>query len=521
MKSFAKYEILETITKSGASAVYLARHVKLNRRTLLKVYSGSDKSIINRFEREARVVADLNSSSVVSIYDFGEENGQYYISMEFIDGSNLGDFLQNHELSVDQMLEFVYQISLALSVLHGKGYIHRDLKPENILVDKNGLIKLTDFGISIQESLKRITSEASILGTPLYMSPEQINNLPLVFSSDIFALGIIFYQMTTGVHPFEAPQVGEILSKILSVSPRPVREINPHIPEWFSDLIDRMLMKDTNKRIADAFEVLKILHTNLPHLIVPEPASGKESQSIRSSIRRSLTVFILVAIVFSVYFFLWKDADSSKEKITSPADTIKITMTDTFAFNNDIPEKQVTPIDEKPLRLPVTDQEKLKKTDIDYFGYAPEYVALDTNETILFIQTYPWCNVFIDYQQVDKTPMTEGIKLRPGRYMLGLQNPLYPSLSDSIWVAEKKKNIYTYNLDSCFVRINLDVQPWGRVFINGKYFGTTPLREPIYLTREDHILEIQNDYYEVWQDTLKWNGNAVLNRSVVLKDKRQ
>lgn len=518
MQSIGKYEILETITKSGASAVYLARHLKLNRRTLLKVYTGSDKSIINRFEREARVVADLNSSSVVSIYDFGEENGQYYISMEYIEGSNLGEFLQNHPLNTEQILHFAYQISLALSVLHGKGYIHRDLKPENILVDQNNQIKLTDFGISIHQSLKRITSEASILGTPLYMSPEQINNLPLTFSSDIFALGVIFYQMTTGIHPFEAPQVGEILANILSVSPHPVRELNPHIPDWFSNLIDRMLIKDAMKRIPDAFGVLKIMKKNLPQLIIPEPDSVRKKQGAGFTIPRSLIAFILVAILFSVYFFFWKDP---QKQVPLPPDTTRMVMTDTLLFQNKVIEKQVTPIKEVFIKPPPTNQKKSVTTDHHQSVYAPEYVTRDTNETILFVQTYPWCNVYIDYQQVDKTPMTEGIKLKAGRYLLGLQNPLYPSLTDSIYVAENKKNIYTYNLDSIFLRINLDVQPWGRVFINGKYVGTTPLINPIFVTREDHILEIKNDYFEVWRDTIKWNGNPVLNRSIVLKDKIQ
>jgi len=431
---------------------------------LLKVYSGGDSTLIERFEREAKIVADLNSSAVVAIYDFGEEDGNYFISMEYIEGKNLNDYLSDDKLSSEKLLDFVYQISSALSVLHKKGYIHRDLKPENILVDQNDQIKLTDFGLSINDSIKRVTSEGALLGTPLYMSPEQINNIPLTCASDIFSLGTIFYQMSTQANPFDAPKVGEIFSKILTTAPAPANKTHPDIPEWLSTMIDRMLVKEPEKRIQNATQILKIIEKNDPELIISENNIDNGNNNIFVPITKWAATLLIVGL--AIYYFAIYEPVRKNDQSTKQNDSLVAQQN-----NNNITVVDSSTLGQKDTTKPDNSTQNVNNQEINPIIISDKvpklhysYTTINAEETLLLIQTSPWCNVLIDYQQIDKTPMTQPLAIKPGKYLLSLQNPLYPSLSDSIVIAENKKNIYDYNLDSSFYKFEINVIPWPKSY---------------------------------------------------------
>ncbi|MEJ2636154.1 MAG: serine/threonine-protein kinase [Calditrichia bacterium] len=292
MNSIGSYKILETLYDKGAVQACLAVHQKLGRKTFLKIYSGLDAGLIRRFEREARIVADLDHESIVSIYDFGEDQGRYYIAMEFVDGWNLAQYLQSHELMDEEILDIAYQIAASVAVLHRKGYIHRDLKPENVLIGRNKKIKITDFGTSFQASQVRMTQNGDLNGTPLYMSPEQINNLQITASSDVFTLGIIFYQLATGIHPFYAEQYGEIFARILTLEPLPINSIRDTIPEWFSDLVSMLLQKDASKRPKNAQEVAAEMKSR--NIISDIPQLQQRTPFRYTNIKRKAIIFPLL-----------------------------------------------------------------------------------------------------------------------------------------------------------------------------------------------------------------------------------
>lgn len=506
MENIGNYSILETISVKGPSSVYIARHNKLNRKTFLKVYQGQDSTIIERFEREAKIVADLNSTSIVQVYDFGEADGKYYISMEFVEGMNLAEFLRGNPEDLQLRLDYCHQIAHAVSLLHKKGYIHRDLKPENILLTQSGQVKLTDFGLTLHESLKRITSEGALLGTPLYMSPEQINNTTLSPASDVFALGIIFYQLVTGTHPFEAEQYSQVFSKILTFEPQRVDKFQPDLPGWLVDLIARMLSKEAIARPADAVQVC--LHFPKDAEKSAEPAV--DEAELPSSKKRSifyLVLFLVLLIFFTTYLsrFFAPVPEIPTDTLNSAQDSIvslDSTLQDTVA--NAVQNSQSADATQIPGL----------STEIKT---APN--QLNSKPTTLLVETYPWCNIYLDYELVDKTPMTTQLELKPGSYILGLQNPLYPSLSDTITVEAHKNNLFTYNLDSTFLALKIQVMPWGKIYIDGRYVQTTPLQAPIYVTRENHFIEIRNNFCKSWSDSIKWHGQSEIRLAVDLEEK--
>ncbi|MBD3224608.1 MAG: protein kinase [Caldithrix sp.] len=525
MKTIGNYNILKTISDNGHTKVFLAEHIKLKRKTLLKVFSGGDQQLIRRFEREAQTVADLDSDAVVSIYDFGEIDGQFFISMEYVDGVNLREYLQNHELTIDQIIRFAAQITRCLSIVHEKGYIHRDLKPENILVDVNNRIWLTDFGISLHNAINRFTSDGALLGTPLYMAPEQINNMPISASSDVFALGIILYQMATGVHPFEAEQYGEVFSKILSTEPDQPHSIKSTIPLWFSALLENMLQKDPAKRPQNATDVLKTIENHLSASNYAEPLEKQQTQHRKSKKSRTLIFGVpslMIIIIIFTYFLLgdfFKEtppmvADSTHSIADSNVVLASNTINADTVSSNSNSDTQPTDTENKisDFQQPLAQNDTLPKT-------SPETIKQE-QPTTLMIKSSPWCNVYLDYKQFEQTPMQKALPVAPGKYILGLRHILYPTYEDTITVLPHKKNVFTYNLDSLFLRLDIGVEPWGRIFIDNKLIGETPLQDPVFVTRDNHIIKIEHDYYGTLTDTIEWTGQNHIKKTFVLENGR-
>jgi len=504
MESIANYIIKRTISVNGPSSIYIASHKKLGRKTFLKVYDGDDKTIIDRFEREAKIVADLKSDSIVQIYDFGEADGKFFISMEYVDGQNLAEFIKNSQPDWGVILDISIQITQALAILHSKGYIHRDLKPENILISTDLKIKLTDFGITLHNSLNRVTSDGALLGTPLYMSPEQINNLKLTTASDIFSLGIILYQLTSQIHPFDAEQYGQVFSRILTEQPQSLKERNPELPDWYTKLVDSLLIKEADGRPQNANKVLAAFTKIIPNTVQNNTDNILIKEKKQFSYPAALLIIILSVIIIFLLQKIWIPqtnpptlSDSLKHDTTYVAEPDSSIMDTISTRINPIREQQLTKNEESD---PITQETTL-------------------SPTTLLIKTFPWCNVYLDYELIDKTPMTEVLKVKPGKYILSMQNPAYPSLSREIIVKENVDNVFVFKLDSSFMELNVQVVPWGKIFIDGKYMTTTPLQKAIYLTKENHYIEIRNEYYHIWRDSIIWNGNQKIQLSVELKEK--
>ncbi|WP_456407721.1 protein kinase domain-containing protein [Caldithrix abyssi] len=513
LKSIGNYEIIKIIAEHGPTTICLARHKKLKRKTFLKIFKSADPSLLQRFEREAQIVADLNDRQIVAIYDFGEENGLYYISMEYVEGGNLKEFLERTPLSAPEILDLAYKIARAVAVLHQNNYIHRDLKPENILIDEERNVKLTDFGIAYHKSLHRMTMEGSLLGTPLYMSPEQINNLPVTPASDVFSLGIIYYQMITGQHPFEAPRIGEIFSQILTKPVDDLKKLKTDLPDWFVDLVLRMLNKETGGRPQSAVDVLKEFER---HLKTESPKKEEITVDEESAYNKPIMIVSFAFLALILLFAWWftrenKIPDSTNNLSQHPAPVID----------------SLPPLDSAALRqrAPQNNQPQSEANVKEARSVIPATTPPQNNEQVnaqatgdVIIKTIPWCRIYLDYQLVDSTPMLKPLKLKAGTYTLGLQNPSYPIYTQTIEIKAGKINQFEFILDSLFSRLDLHVLPWGDVYIDGKYIGKTPLQKPIYVTREKHVLEIRNEYYGSYVDTIDFSAKARIRRQIALQD---
>lgn len=221
VEMFGKYQIQERIGRGSFATVYKARHVDLGRLAAIKVLdSNSDVTTLQRFQREARSIASMNHSNIIQIYDIGEEFGRLYIAMEYVDGGTLSKILKTASLSLEQKIKIAIQIADGLQHAHEHNIIHRDIKPDNILMTHDGVVKIADFGLvrPFNYTEPALTQANIALGTPLYMSPEQITSHNITPSSDIYSLGVVLYEMLTGQLPFHQTEQSILLHNILSIA---------------------------------------------------------------------------------------------------------------------------------------------------------------------------------------------------------------------------------------------------------------------------------------------------------------
>jgi len=253
-----KYLIVAKIGSGAMGDVYRAHDAKLNRdvavKTMAELYA-SDDQLVQRFQREAQSAAALNHPNVVTVYDFGSEQGKFYLAMELLDGADLKELIAARSLNdLWDKLDVMEQIAEGLAYAHKQGVVHRDLKPANIRVLPNGRVKIMDFGLARIGS-SDMTRAGMVMGTPNYMSPEQVRGTKADARSDIFSLGAVFYELLSGKKAFNADSMHTILYKVLEEEPEPVRTWVPALPGPFVAFVERCLAKDPANRYQDAGEM--------------------------------------------------------------------------------------------------------------------------------------------------------------------------------------------------------------------------------------------------------------------------
>jgi len=254
-----KYKIIAEIGQGSMGQVFRAHDPVLGRDVALKTISakiGVDEEMRKRFQREAQAAARLNHPHIVTVFDFGEEGGRIYIAMELLEGVDLKDFMASGALtSLGARLEVMDQILEALAFAHSKGVVHRDLKPANIHVLRSGQLKLMDFGLARIGSAADTTKAGTVLGTPNYMSPEQVLGERADFRSDVFSAGAVLYELLSGRKPFDAESVHAVLFQVVHKEPAPLSKCAPDTPAALVTLVERALSKDAGQRFRDAGEL--------------------------------------------------------------------------------------------------------------------------------------------------------------------------------------------------------------------------------------------------------------------------
>ena len=273
-----RYEIIQTIGEGGMANVYLARDVIIDRLVAIKVLRGDlagDEKFVRRFQREALAASSLDHHNIVEMYDVGEDNGMYYIVMEYIQGKTLKQLIKKRgALTLSECIDIMLQLTEGVNIAHSSYIIHRDLKPQNIMIQDNGEIKITDFGIAMALNNTQLTQTNSVMGSVHYLPPEQASGKGATVKSDIYSMGIMFFELLTGNLPFKGENAVEIAFKQIKDDMPSIREINPSIPQSVENIILKATAKNPKNRYNDAKEMHDDIATCLNEDRINEPRIG-------------------------------------------------------------------------------------------------------------------------------------------------------------------------------------------------------------------------------------------------------
>jgi len=330
-----RYEIIEELGKGGMGKVYRVEDTKAKEEIALKLIKpeiAADKKTINRFRNELTTARKIRHKNICGMYDLGEEKGTHYITMEYVPGEDLKSFIRRSgQLAVGTTIRISKQVCEGLSEAHRLGVVHRDLKPSNIMIDKEGNARIMDFGIARSLKEKGITGAGMMVGTPEYMSPEQVEGKEADQRADIYSLGVILYEMVTGRVPFEGETPLSIAVKHKTEPPPDPKELNAQISEDFSRLILKFMEKDKENRYQSAEEILSELNRieeGIPtsERVVPKknPLTSKEitvTFGLKKLFIPALVIFAIAIAVVIIWQFL-----PEKEVVPFPIDKTSIAV---------------------------------------------------------------------------------------------------------------------------------------------------------------------------------------------------
>ncbi|MEJ5304601.1 MAG: serine/threonine-protein kinase [Ignavibacteria bacterium] len=493
---FEKFEIVETLKKDSQTGVYLANHIYLNKKIILKSLDTSnliDQAILHRFKREAKILAQLDHPNIIKVLDFGTYQNYFYISFEYFQGESLRNFLKKKKLDLNEFETIVAQILLGLDYAHSQKIIHRDLKPDNILIDSNLKVKIADFGLALSEDEVQVTRKESIVGTPGYMSPEQIRGEELTASSDIFSLGIILFEMLIGSNPFIGKDITTTINNILFLDREVLEQKLINVPEKWSKIILRCLEKSIDNRYKSISEI-----SNDAGLAFEKSLTSKDKTKfeLKFSTPIVLSFSIILILAASVIFFIEESA-KEKSKVPSLSENPIINEVPNTTSDQKISEQLL----KNQKQIEDTKNEKLISTQKLNESNQTELNTVNSDGE-LFITCSPWADIYINDEKIETTPLQKPIKLKTGKYQLKLIHPNFPPIDQTIEIQPDKLLKLDFNFYENFGYIEFQIIPWGEVKINNKNYGTSPFQKPVILNPGKQILTFHNPKFGYFIDTI-------------------
>ncbi|MBC8204167.1 serine/threonine protein kinase [bacterium] len=508
-----QYEILDEIAHGPLTTVYSAFEAALNRKVLIKKlhrHLVAENDIRERFVREARACAQINHPNIVEIYNFHISQKDAYLVLEYVDGKNLHQVMSEKRLPLELSLAIIVEICKGMAYAHERGVIHRDIKPQNILVSKEGQVKISDFGLATLEDSPSLTYQGVVIGTPAYMSPEQAAGKKVDFRTDIFSLGVVFFEILSGVSVFKADSVSKSLRKIISEPIPRINQFRTDLPAKLEKIVDKMLERNPSKRFDTASEIVEEIselseESNLnvsPKLIrrcLQENETGSTTTAIdiskdsgiavRKNRRRLLPVYaaVLTALIALTVFLInykpfapamYDIVDSSIVKSEIPPLTdslIAHRLQSQISDSLPMKEESSTPDTVKIVSQPAQEHSKIdesvgresvvkNESEIEYIKKSPggikepaktaadnikpkdESVINDYKTGQLTINCIPWADIYLDDKLLGQPPFAGSFEITPGIHKLTFVRPDYPVVFHTLDI---------YPGESLNVKINL------------------------------------------------------------------
>ena len=298
-----RYQIIRTIGEGGMANVYLAHDLILDRDVAVKILRGDladDEKFVRRFQREAIAASSLSHPNIVEMYDVGEDDGKYYIVMEYVEGKTLKNLIKKRGgLTIPEVIDIMTQLTSAIACAHDSNIIHRDIKPQNVLIKEDGIVKITDFGIAMALNSNELTQTNSVMGSVHYLPPEQANGKGATVKSDIYSLGIVMFELLTGTLPFKGENAVEIAIKQMKNQIPSVCNIKEQIPQSMENIILKACAKNPKNRYANVVEMYKDIETCLdedrknekryvyPYSETEDLEETKELKNIKEAVQQS------------------------------------------------------------------------------------------------------------------------------------------------------------------------------------------------------------------------------------------
>ncbi len=489
---FDKFSIISCIKKDGFSAVYLADHIFLGKKIFLKTLDKDllpGPAVLERFKREAKILARLEHPNIIKVLDFGSWKNFFYISFEYFESSDLRRLLRQNSLSAENKESIIAQISQALFYVHEQSITHRDLKPENILIDSGFNLKVADFGLAVLKGGSDVTEASSVVGTPAYMSPEQISGKKINPQSDLFSLGIIIYEMYTGENLFLGKDAGQTLNNILNCNFKEIERKFESCPVFIQQILGGLLQKDASKRFASAAEVLKLLPGEINPLII-------ETYKKKTSYFKPVFAALILLLAALMFFYPRKAGDKTGTMNVYDTISAEIQSAEKDSLQTAVVEER-KPDTQKPAvknETAVTVKDRATKAS---FGF-------------LEIDCLPWANVIIDSLRKETTPLNGPITLQSGIHELLLSHPAYPDFAAKVRIDSGQTTLFKFNMDTLMGFLQCKILPWGDVYLNEKYFGQSPFRKPLMIRPGNYNLSIRNEHYKPYSEEILIKRNDTL-----------
>ncbi len=565
------YQILNTIATGSTAVLYKAIQTSLDRKVVVKklhAHLTGDPDFTRRFELEAKTAASLDHENIVRIIDSGVMKGNYFIVMEYINGSSLKELLDDGAVMNEEIaLLIAHQICLGLEHAHQRGIIHRDIKPANIMISREGMVKITDFGLAkLKKAGIQQTVADTLVGTPLYMSPEQAIGEGLDNRSDIFSLGTICYEMVSGKQPFTGDNYAAVIQNIISGTVTP-----PSRLVEVSGEAEQIIMKALSRRPAKRFRSAGEMAAHIENLLgrekvlsarrilkrfafggggldsyLDKPPKTKKKKRKLIPAAAALAVASALAlgifrpvmtgeIIAEIKEAVFRNPAAPAERILSaqnqglgPQVQILDAAADTFRNR---PEKIDTassapagevvadtagtalpppePAEPETLivEVPVPVEEKKE---------APVEAAPKKPEGLIDIHVKPKAAIYIDGRQRLFGNHLGPMPLTSGRHSILIKRSSYKSYSEVITVKKDELSRRRITLERVKGEIAFDTQTGVRIFVDGKMMGITPVSRPISLPSGTHLVKLEKDGYIPWENRVEVQPEKTITLSVSL-----